>query len=515
MDRRSVLKLAGSTFGLVAAGGVAAATPGRNPGPNEDEILVGVSAGAGRPADFVGDHLPAEANLVHGNETLRYVAVAFGGNDHARERFLAALDGDRRVKYAEPNGTLHAQYTPDDPRFSDQYVPQQTNADAAWDTTLGDTSVTVAVVDNGVQYDHEDLSSQFGTDEGYDFADGDSDPYPDDLSIETHGTNVAGIASATTDNGTGLAGISNSRLLSARALDENGAGSLSDVADAITWAADQGADVINLSLGASSGSSTLKNAVEYAYDQGSYLVGSAGGNGPCDGDCVAYPAKYDEVVAVSAVDDDGNLASFSSTGSSVELTAPGVDVRTTTTTPNGDYSGPLSGTSFAAAAVSGVAGLALARWDVDNVTLREHLNATARDVGLSSDEQGNGHVDAGAAVSTHPGGVCGATSTTTTASDYLDGYWDSDCWYWTWEYSDPCQVVVELDGPSDADFDLYANEGTGSCPDTSTYTHRSFSTNSQETITIDDPDTSAPLYVLVDSWSGSGSYDLTFTEKTT
>ncbi len=517
LDRRSVLRLTGSTFGLVAASGVASATPGREPGPKEDEILVGVSAGAGRPADVAAEHAPQHASVVHENETLRYAAVKFpeAANERARENFIEAVTGDERVKYAEPNGTYEAQYTPDDPQFGDQYLPQQVGAPCAWDHTLGSNDVTVAVVDSGVQYDHEDLLDRFGSDEGHDFADDDDDPYPDDLATETHGTSVSGVVAATTGNGTGIAGVSNSRLLSARALGETGGGSFSDVADAIEWAADQGSDVINLSLGGANDSSTVKNAVEYAYANGSYLVGSAGASGPCDGDCVGYPAKYEEVVAVSAVDANETLASFSSTGASVELAAPGVDVRTTTTTPNGKYT-VLSGTSSAAAAVSGVAGLALARWDVDNETLRQHLNETARDVGLASDEQGNGHVDACGAVTTDPGGgTCGSNSTSGTASDSLSGYWDGDCWYWSWEFDDPCQIVLELDGPSGADFDLYVNEGTGSCPSTSSYTHASTSTNSQERIVIDDPDASAPLYVTVDSYYGSGNYDLTFTEKST
>ncbi len=525
MDRRNVLKLTGSTFGLVAAGGVVSATPGREPGPKEGEILVGVSAGAGRPADVAAEHAPEHASVAHENDTLRYAAVKFpeAANERARENFIEAVTKDKRVKYAEPNGTMEALYTPNDPQFGDQYAPQQVNADDAWDTTLGSSSVTIAVIDTGVQYDHSDLSSQFGSDKGQDFADGDGDPYPDDTSNEYHGTHVAGIAGGTTDNGTGVAGISNSTLLSARALDETGGGSFADIADAIEWAADQGADVINMSLGASSGSSTIQNAVQYAYNNGAFIAAAAGNSGPCS-DCVGYPAAYDQCVAVSALNSSEGLANFSSTGSEVELAAPGANVLSTTTDSRGSYE-ELSGTSMASPVVAGVAGLTLAQWDIDNETLRQHLNSTAVNVGLGSNEQGNGRVDAGNAISTDPGdggddpgddpGTCGSNSTSGTASDSLSGYWDGDCWYWSWEFDDPCQIVLELDGPSGADFDLYVNEGTGSCPSTSSYTHASTSTNSQERIVIDDPDASAPLYVTVDSYYGSGNYDLTFTEKST
>jgi serine protease len=180
---------------------------------------------------------------------------------------------------------------------------------------------------------------------------------------------------------------------------------------------------------------------------------------------------------------------------------------------------------------SGVAGLTLAQWNLTNSELRKHLKGTAEDIGLSSKEQGCGQVNAYNAVTTDPanrstdcaasggggggGGSCGDTSTSGSVDSSLDGYWDSECWTWAWEYSDPCEVVVELDGPSDADFDLYVTDGEGQCPTTSDYDYRSISTDSQETICIDNPDTSTDLYILVDSYSGSGSYDLTVTEKTT
>jgi serine protease len=135
-------------------------------------------------------------------------------------------------------------------------------------------------------------------------------------------------------------------------------------------------------------------------------------------------------------------------------------------------------------------------------------------MGLPSDEQGSGRVDADNAVNTVPN-PCGDTSTTTTLYDELDGSTDTDCWLREWEYAKPCQAVVDLSGPSNADFDLYVNEGSGTCPTHSNYDYRGFSIDSQETIVIDDPDTSAPLFVMVDSWSGSGSYTLSITEKGT
>jgi serine protease len=410
MDRRTVLQSAGVAAGASALGGVVSATPGRETNRDANEVLVGVVRGQGTPKRIVSGHVPDGASVVHQNETLRYAAVAFpAGSEAAREQFKEAVTEDKRVVYAEDNGTVHALYTPNDPRWSDQYAPQMVNADDAWDTTLGSANVTIAIVDTGIQYDHADLDGNMSTSEsnhGQDFVDDDEDPYPDVLSDEYHGTHVGGIAAAETDNGTGVAGVSESALLSARVLNENGSGYWSDVADGIQWATDQGADVINMSLGGSSGSSTLKNAVEYAYNNGVYLAAAAGNDGPCS-DCVGYPAAYQECVAVSALDSDGTLANYSSTGPEVELAAPGTSVLSTTTSARGDYEN-LSGTSMATPVVSGVAGLTLDQWNLTNTELRNHLNNTAVDMGLGDNEEGNGRVDAYNAVTTDPGGGSGS-----------------------------------------------------------------------------------------------------------
>jgi serine protease len=482
-------------------------------------VLVGVSAGASDRAAAVEAHLPASAEVVHENERLGYVAVAFPADAAGdRRAFQASITDAPRVKYAEPNATHRTLYTPNDPLYSEQYAPQKVDADDAWDELLGDCGTKIAIVDQGVQYDHPDLDYCSSPAAERDFVENDGRAYPTDLSSEYHGTAVAGLAAAETDNGKGIAGITNASLVVARALDENGAGSTSDIADAIQWAADQGAHVINLSLGGGGYNSTMKNAVSYAYQQGALLVGAAGGSASSN---VAYPAAYDEVLAVSALTENDTLASFSNYGSEIELAAPGTNVLTTTTTERGSYE-RFSGTSFATAVVSGVGGLTHSKWGIAGAELRRHLKATAVDVGLSSDEQGCGRVDAGNAVSVDPadsgtcgdsGGQCGDRSTSGSVSDDLSGTGDSDCWYWSWEYSNPCEIVVELDGPSDADFDLYVNEGTGDCPTTSNFTHRSWSTNSQEQIVIDNPDTSHPLYILVRSYSGSGPYTLTITEE--
>lgn len=512
LDRRTFLQLSGFA-GFAGLTGFASADPGRKPGAKSDELLVGVSATASTPRAAVKPHLPNEARIAHENNTLGYVAVKASeqASEKAHKNLKQAVEKRGSVKYVEENTTHHAFYTPNDPKYGDQYADQMVNAPTAWEETLGDSGVTIAVIDQGVKYDHPDLSGNMASDPGRDFVDSDGDPYPDNLSEEIHGTHVAGIAAAGVDNGTGVSGIGNSTIISGRALSESGRGSTSDIADGIQWAADQGADVINLSLGGGGSNQTMKNAVSYATNNGALVVAAAGNAGSRG---VSYPAAYSECVAISALDSDESLASYSQYGDKIELAAPGTDVLSTWTSD--DYN-RISGTSMATPVVAGVAGLTLAKWDLTTSELRSHLKNTAADIGLSSDKQGSGRVDAGNSVTTQPGdggggGGGGGDSTTDSVTASLSGYWDSNCRSWNWEFSDPSQIVVELDGPSSADFDLFANEGTGSCPSRSNNSHNSRSNDSQETITIDNPDTSTALYLLVDSYSGSGEYTLTVTE---
>ncbi|ADQ66443.1 peptidase S8 [Halogeometricum borinquense] len=508
LRRRSFLKST-AALSLLGMSGVVSAKPGRNPGPKKDEILVGVSKNRDTKK-AVAQHVPGNAEIVHENKELSYAAVKFPSHasTRARENFISAVTKGDDIKYAERNTTHSTLYTANDPKLGSQYAPQQVNANDAWDTTLGSSDVTVAVVDQGVKYDHPDLSARFGSNTGYDFVDDDSDPMPDVLSDEFHGTHVAGIAAGTTDNNEGVGGISNSTLLSGRALSESGRGSTSDIADAIQWAADQGADVVNLSLGGGGYTQTMKNAVSYATTNGTAVIAAAGND---SSGSVSYPAAYSEAIAVSALDPDETLASYSNYGSKLDLAAPGTNVLSCWTTST-QYK-EISGTSMATPVVSGVAALALSEYSLSPADLRQHLKNTAVNVGLPSNKQGAGRVDAANAVNTSPSPPGNGDSKETTRSGSLSSRSDSDGSTYSWAYSSPSQVVLELSGPSSADFDLYASEGTGTPPTTRSFDHRSWTTNSQEQIVIDNPDSSAALGILVDSYSGSGDYTLTITEK--
>ncbi|MFU8866496.1 S8 family serine peptidase [Natronococcus sp.] len=525
IDRRRVLQAAGTLGAVFGLSGVATARPGREPGPKKEEILVGVDDSVSDAEGTVKPKIPNEAAIVHANETLGYVAVEFpeDANERAKENFKENVLGDRDIAYAEENATVEAFATPNDPRYGQQYAPQQVNCEGAWETTFGDSDVTISIVDQGIQYDHPNLEENVDgsvSNYGENFAGSGSDPYPVSEG-EDHGTHVGGIAAGGTDNGTGHAGISDCSMLSARALDDSGGGSLSDIADAVQWSADQGAEIINMSLGGGGYSSTMANACEYAQEQGSLLVAAAGND---FGGSVSYPAAYDSVVAVSSLDETESLSNFSNVGPEIELAAPGSNVLSTV---NWDDYEEYSGTSMASPVVAGVAGLALsAHPGLSNEGLRDHLRATAVDVGLSADEQGDGRVDADLAVNTDPdeepddgdddddddgGDDPGDGEETTSVTDTLTSSWDSDCWTYGWQFDDTRRVVVNLEGPSDATFDLYANERS-SCPTTSDYDHISYTWGSDEEIVIEDPDTAADLHALVDAYSGSGEYTLTITE---
>jgi serine protease len=609
LERRTFLKATGAAGAAAAFSGITAATPGREPGPKEDEfVLVTSAATPMQEAEAsVQEAIPEESEISHRNPVLSYMTVKIpsGLTSIAEEGLRRNLERKPFVRTVERNVTFHALATPNDPRFGDQYTPQQVDAPAAWDTESG-SGATVAVVDQGVKYDHPDLQAQFGSDTGRDFVDGDQDPSPDSATEEYHGTHVAGITAATRDNGEGVAGVSDATLLSGRALSEQGGGSLTDIADAVQWAADQGADIINMSLGGGGYTDTMKNAVQYALNNGALPICAAGNNGS---EGVSYPAKYDECVAVGAVDDNENLANFSQYGTDLDVVAPGVDVLSTWTEPGTPYN-RISGTSMACPAASGVAALGKsAKPDLSPTQLRSELKSTAVDIGLSQNRQGAGQTNAanivaggdggggggggdnsaptvsvsassatvtvgqevtfdgsasdsdgnvtsyewafgdGATASgqtvSHTyssagdytatltvtdddgatssdsvtvtvesgggGGTCGATSETASGDGYLYGYYDSTSFTYALSLSDPCQVTVSLDGDAYTDFDLYVTTD-GRTPSTYDYDKRSITPDSQEVVVLEDVAAGQEVGILVDSYSGSGSFTVTVEE---
>ncbi|WP_079525253.1 S8 family peptidase [Halobacillus hunanensis] len=282
------------------------------------------------------------------------------------EAAVKALNKNPNVEYAEPNYNFSATWTPNDYYYSSvQYGPQNTYTPSAWDYARGSSSQEIAVIDSGVDYTHPDLDGK--TIRGYDFVDNDN--YP--MDENGHGTHVAGTAAAETNNSIGVAGMApNTSILAVRALNASGSGSLADIADAIRYSADAGAEVINLSLGCNCDTQTLENAVNYAWNSGSVVVAAAGNSGVST---TFEPASYANVIAVGAVDSSDNIASFSNYGTWVDVTAPGVQIASTV--PNNGYA-YKSGTSMASPHVAGLAGL-LAGQGRNNVQIRAAIENTA------------------------------------------------------------------------------------------------------------------------------------------
>lgn len=274
--------------------------------------------------------------------------------------FLQALPG---VRYVEPNYLYYAFATPNDPGYGRQWALPKIQANLAWDIWQPQAVRYIAIIDTGIEYTHSDLVNKLrrrsdGQVYGYNFVRNTTNANDDN----GHGTHVAGIAAAQINNGVGIAGVAAwnpgvpdynqyVQLMPVKVLDASGSGSLTNVARGITWAADNGAHVLNLSLGASTGAQALADAVAYAWNRGCLLVVAAGNSGSSS---PTYPAYYTNCIAVAATDSNDRLASFSQWGSWVDIAAPGVGIYSTYR--RNTYR-TLDGTSMACPHVAGAAAL--------------------------------------------------------------------------------------------------------------------------------------------------------------
>lgn len=291
---------------------------------------------------------------------------------------LQKLNRDHRVEYAEPNYKATALGITNDPFLSQQWglFKIQAAADgneSAWDLENGSKEVLVAVLDTGISKNHPDLSTQIAQDVNFTYSQSSDDVYG-------HGTHVAGIVAAIANNGLGVAGVGyGSRLVNVKVLDDNGSGYYSWIAQGVVFAADKNIPIINMSLGGSSYSSLLQDAVRYAWSKGSLIVAAAGNSGKST---ATYPAFYSEVMAVAATDESDKRANFSNWGSWVEVAAPGVSIYSTLPTSPHKIGSLLSygyanGTSMASPFVSGLAALLVDNDKKTNSQLRSLINDTA------------------------------------------------------------------------------------------------------------------------------------------
>ncbi len=291
-------------------------------------------------------------------------------------------------------GLLDLMLTPNDPYYSRQWHHAKIGSAQAWDVSRG-VGVTIAIIDTGVNCSHQDLNGRCVA--GYDFVNDDANPADDN----GHGTHVAGIAAAATNNGIGIAATGfDARIMPMKALNRTGNGSHSSIANSITWAVDRGADVVNMSLGGFFTSSTLRRAVEYAIGEGVVVLAAAGNENTSN---PSYPAAYDGVIGVAATTQSDQRASFSNFGTYVDVAAPGVGILSTVS--SGSYQA-WSGTSMACPVAAGVAALLVAqnpnRTPAQIETIMEQ---SAEDLGDRGWDPlfGWGRIHAGRAVQQAPG----------------------------------------------------------------------------------------------------------------
>jgi thermitase len=304
--------------------------------------------------------------------------------------FLTNILDNKNVEYVEPNWKFYIDTTPNDPKWTNQWGPAKIEANIAWDTQKGDSTILVAVVDTGIYYDHSDLAENY-VPLGYDWVNDDSDPDDD----HGHGTHCAGIIAATINNSLGISGIAQARIMAEKGFSSNGIGYEDDLANAIIHATDQGANIISCSWGGSTDSQLIHDAVEYATNAGALVIAAAGNTGTKE---KIYPAAYPEVIAVTATNKNDKPASFTTYGDWVDLAAPGTNIYSTYLRNN--YRS-LSGTSMACPHVAGVAALVWSQYPtMNNEQVRSQLIYTADDLGAAGFDiyYGYGRVNARKAV---------------------------------------------------------------------------------------------------------------------
>ena len=330
--------------------------------------------------------------------------------------FLSLKNEDPSIEYIQPSNIYKMEMTPNDSLLGNQWGLQKIMAFDAWDITEGSDSVLLAIIDTGIDYLHPDLRNkiklnpgEMGTDanghdkrsngidddnngfiddyQGWDFTDRVGFPFDssggDYLTWDNnpmdeygHGTFIAGIAAAETNNLTGIAGTApNIKILNLRAFDPGGYGEEDDVAAAILYAVQMGAKVINMSFGDNSFSYVLRDVIQYAYSRNIVLVGSAGNSGSNE---PHYPSGYSEVICVGNSTQEDYRSSNSNYGSTLDLMAPGTQIFTTAMNNGYAY---VSGTSASSPFVSGAAALILSKNSFSNEEVKQILKSSSDDIG--------------------------------------------------------------------------------------------------------------------------------------
>ncbi len=263
-----------------------------------------------------------------------------------RGEILEKLSKNSKVEFAENNYLAEGGIIPDDPKYPSQWHLPKISAPIGWDLNTGSEGVVIGVIDSGIDPTHPDISSKLVP--GYNFLSNNTDTHD----VLGHGTKVSGTASAISNNSVGVAGVTwKNKIMPLVVLDSTNYASYYNISRAITYAADHGAKVLNISIGGTSSSSTMQSAVDYAWQKGIITVACAHNYST---DTPYYPAALQKVIAVSATTSTDIKASFSNFGSWIDVSAPGSGILTTT---NGGGYGSVSGTSFSSPITAGALAL--------------------------------------------------------------------------------------------------------------------------------------------------------------
>jgi len=326
--------------------------------------------------------------------------------EEARDAIIAALSKNPKIDFVEPNWLLPPSFTPNDQYYSNAWHLPKISLPEAWDATQGNSNITIAILDSGVDVNHPDLSGKIVA--GRNTYDNNTDV----TDVTGHGTTVAGSAAAMSNNTIGVAApaIKNS-IMPLRVTNTSGWGVSSAITSGLTWAADNGAKVANLSFGGIHSSASVKSAAQYFKSKGGLVVAAAGNYGTDDG-----LLDNSEIISVSATGNTDQLASWSSFGKYIDVSAPGVGIYSTL--KGGVYS-PVSGTSFSSPVTAGVIALIYsAKSGLTPQQVEQYLEQGADDLGDSGYDikYGWGRINAARSIAL----ALGSTSTPPVPSPSLD-----------------------------------------------------------------------------------------------
>jgi thermitase len=378
--RQSVVGLLVAGLALTAAPAPASAAPAEP----AVSLVVGLNSGAG-----VVDRLERSVDVLDSTPAAGVVTVDVPASQASEATDV--LRADPAVRYVEPDHVAHMTTTPNDPSYPSQWGIAKTRVNTAWDGTHGSSSVTVAVLDTGVTA-LPDFAGRLLT--GWNYVNNTTDTTDDN----GHGTMTAGVIAAAGNNGIGIAGICWScKILPVKVLDANGSGDYSKIALGIRYAADRGADIINMSLGGPADGQVLRDAVAYAVSRGSMVIAAAGNDGSF---AEHYPAAIPAVLAVGGSTAGDARYPWSNYGSSwVDIAAPGCNLAQSKAGVVGQFCGTSSATPFTA----GVAALLASTTPAPSAAaIRSALTWSAVPLAGNWVATTSGRIDAAAALAALP-----------------------------------------------------------------------------------------------------------------